>query len=479
MSDRIPPNDLEAEMAVLGAMLIERDMCELVTPILEPRDFYAYVHQEVYAAIRHLYERREPIDKITLATFLRSRNSKRRTPEARKETLLDDVGGLPYLTSLLNQTPTAASAEYYAGIVAEKAALRRLIKAGSDIVARAFDGELDVETAIADAQRVLSLATDRATTRAGGRALYDGMMANLALLRGVTKGDVGNRAQVTPFPSLNHAIGPFVPGAMVLWAAPAKMGKTGLMIMQAEFNARYGLNPLFSIEMTDDEIVQRYTAQHARVAVHTQREGNLTPQQLQQIEDAAKRFQGMPFPIYDRRSVRSLSDIRRELRHLAKQGPIGSFTLDGLHRLSDLQQKTGERTTMDERFDRVYQGLLDINSDFQCTCHVTVHINRTGAQKEFPTMNDLRGGGNPEGSAHAVILPHRPFPVGSPQQQIEAHMIVGAIREGQPDHIRGFEFIGARALWLDPLHRGRAWFDALSLEPEPEPEPVEYFGYSA
>src|SRR6202162_4797927 len=133
--DRIPPNNLEAEMAVIGSVMVDREMMAIVSEVVQPNDFYAHVHESIYAALLQLYERGEPLDKVTLAEELRRRN------------MLDRVGGVAYLSSLMETVPTAASAEYYAKIVREKSTLRSLIHAGTVITQAGDASEEDVDGA--------------------------------------------------------------------------------------------------------------------------------------------------------------------------------------------------------------------------------------------------------------------------------------------------------------------------------------------
>ncbi|HMD03513.1 MAG TPA: DnaB-like helicase N-terminal domain-containing protein, partial [Candidatus Baltobacteraceae bacterium] len=142
-ADRIPPNNLEAEMAVLGSILVDREMMATVAEILAPQDFYAHVHDTIFGVLLQLYERGEPLDKITVSEELRRRS------------LLDKVGGVPYLSALMDTVPTAASAEYYAKIVREKAALRGLIHAGTQITRIGFEKEEDVDAALDRSEQIV------------------------------------------------------------------------------------------------------------------------------------------------------------------------------------------------------------------------------------------------------------------------------------------------------------------------------------
>jgi hypothetical protein len=141
--DRIPPNNLSAEMAVLGSILVDREMMATVSELVKPADFYALVHEVIYSALIALYDRGEPLDKITVAEDLR-RNGQ-----------LEKIGGVPYLTLLMDTVPTAASAEYYAKIVREKSTLRGLIHAGTRVTQLGFEGEEDVDGALDQSEQIV------------------------------------------------------------------------------------------------------------------------------------------------------------------------------------------------------------------------------------------------------------------------------------------------------------------------------------
>ena len=140
--DRIPPSNLEAEMALLGSILVDKEMMAAVSEIVQPSDFYASLHESIFLALFALYERGEPLDKVSLAEELRNRG------------MLDKIGGMAYLNSLMDTVPTAASAEYYARIVREKSSLRGLIHAGTRITQFGYDGEGDESAALARAEEV-------------------------------------------------------------------------------------------------------------------------------------------------------------------------------------------------------------------------------------------------------------------------------------------------------------------------------------
>src|SRR6185437_10242496 len=141
--DRIPPQNLEAEMALLGSILVDREIMGIVSEIVRPEDFYAHVHESIFSVLQHLYDRGEPLDKITVAEELKRRSE------------LENTGGLSYLSSLMDTVQTAASAAYYAKIVREKSVLRGLIHAGTRISQLGYESEEDVDGALDQSEQLV------------------------------------------------------------------------------------------------------------------------------------------------------------------------------------------------------------------------------------------------------------------------------------------------------------------------------------
>ena len=150
LAQRLPPQNLEAETSVLGAVLLENEALNRVLEILKEDDFYRDAHRRIFSAILHLYEHSEPVDLITLSEVLKTRGE------------LDDVGGVEYLNSLVNGVPTAANISYYAKIIKEKAILRKLINRATEIVSQSYSNSGDVDEFIDQAERtIFEISEDR------------------------------------------------------------------------------------------------------------------------------------------------------------------------------------------------------------------------------------------------------------------------------------------------------------------------------
>jgi replicative DNA helicase len=436
-ADRVPPHSLEAEMAVLGSALVDREALETVIEILKPSDFYAHVHEIVFEVIADLERQEMPVDKITLAEALRHRKK------------LEHVGGLPYLSKLMDTSPTAASARYYAEIVREKAALRRLIHAGHRITEVAFDGEADTEAAIAQAETAFSQAVDAGATRVGGVSLFEALTDNYAILLDRSLGIAADESIRTAWPTLDKKIGPLAPGEMAIWIASAGSGKSALILQLADFIARhYGDVMVASLEMSTRAVAMRYGAMYGRVSARRQREGDLSETELSNLSRAATIQRDRPMRIYDLQTVARLSDLRRELRLLSRHKRVRALIIDGINFLGDVDAAKGDRSSKNDRLDFVYRSLLRFAKEFGVVVHAVQHVNRDGMSGP-PNLKDIRDGGNPEGHAHAIIAPYRPNMVGTADERRQGQFIVLKAREGDAGVVADMEFVGYRSMWLE------------------------------
>ncbi len=435
IADRIPPHNLEAEMAVLGSVLVERASLGHAASIVEPRDFYAAVHELIFATMLDLARAEKPIDKVTLAEELRRRGN------------LEHVGGLPYLTSLLETVPTAASTQYYSAIVREKAQLRGLIHAGGEIARLGFESESDVEHAVASASTALRAATERSASANGGMPLSTALESRYAALADLVHGVARDTSQKTPWAGVNALVGGLHPGELIVWPSAPKMGKTGAVFTLADYiAAKYGRVALFALEMGIDATAMRLLALYSGVSARAQRAGELTDRDLECISDARATLAQRPISLFDL-SCSRLADMRRELQSLSRKAPIAAVVVDHVNFLSDVDGARGDRTTKHERLDRVYRELLRIAKEFNCVMHAVQHVSREGMRGR-PSLADIRDGGNPEGHAHAVIFPFRANPMGTTRERSEGEFIVAAAREGDAGSVP-MRFVGYRGMWLD------------------------------
>src|SRR5579872_1449207 len=280
--DRIPPQNLEAEMALLGSILVDREMMATVAEIIEPSDFYAAMHETIYTALLALYERGEPLDKITLSEELKRRGQ------------LEKIGGLAYLTSLMDTVPTAASAEYYANIVREKSSLRGLIHAGTQITRIGYEGEEDVEGSLDRSEQIVY--------EVGRRQMHGKFTPVSQMLKPVFDNldqlfsQRGDRTGITSgFRDIDEHTAGFQPGNLIILAARPGMGKTSLALTMAAEAARVDGKPVafFSLEMTNEELVQRMLASAARLDSQKLKRGNIHDNEWTMLSEAMSQLSNM------------------------------------------------------------------------------------------------------------------------------------------------------------------------------------------
>ena len=393
--DRIPPNNLEAEMAVIGSILVDREMMAAVSEIVSPTDFYAHVHETVFLALIQLYERGEPLDKITVAEELRGRG------------LLDRVGGLPYLTSLMDTVPTAASAEYYAQIVREKSALRGLIHAGTQITQIGFESEEDVEGAIDRSEQVVY--------EVGRRQMHGDFAPIRKLLKGTFEQidrlyhSRGDRTGLTSgFRDIDEYTSGFQPGNFVILAARPAMGKTSMALTMAAAAAKEEQKPIavFSLEMTNEELVTRLLCGEARINSLNLRRGNIKDSEWEKISSGMSALSEMPIYIDDSGTV-TVTEIRSRCRRLQSGDGLAAVFIDYLQLVRP--SSTSRSQNRNDELSEICRTLKATAKDLQIPIIALAQLNRgvESRNDKRPMLSDLRDSGAIEQEADMVTFLYR------------------------------------------------------------------------
>lgn len=392
--NRVPPHNLEAERALLGALLLSRDAVAAVAEVIPGPDvFYRPAHAHIYEAITVLTARGEVADPITVADELRRRD------------LLELVGGTAALVDLQADAPGTANASHYARIVKDHSLLRRLIGAAGSITDRAYGLPEDVRKAVDEAE---SLVFDIA------RHEGEGSTALLTDLLGATMDrieelhDRGSEITGTPtgFPDLDEITSGLQPGALVVLGARPAMGKTALALGVATNAAMKG-SPvlLFSLEMSKLELVQRILCSEARVDSKKIRNGRLNDADWSGIASAMGRLGDAPIWIDDNPNV-SIMEIRSKARRLRSEaGELGLVVVDYI------QLMTG-RTSAESRqveVAEISRGLKLLARELECPVVALAQLNRGLEQRadKRPMLSDLRESGSLEQDADIVMFLYR------------------------------------------------------------------------
>ena len=394
--DRIPPQNLEAEMALLGSILVDREMMATVAELIEPADFYAAMHETIYTALLALYERGEPLDKITLSEELKRRGQ------------LEKIGGLAYLTSLMDTVPTAASAEYYGSIVREKSLLRGLIHAGTRVTRIGYEGENDVESAIDTSEQIVY--------EVGRRQQHGKFTPVSQMLKPVFDNldklfsQHGDRTGITSgFRDLDEHTAGFQPGNLIILAARPGMGKTSLALTMAAEAARIDHKPVavFSLEMTNEELVQRLLASAARLDSQKLKRGNIHDSEWTVLSEAMSQLSTLPIYLDDSGAV-TVTEIRSRCRRLkASSNGLGVIFIDYLQLVRPGQLSKG--ATRNEEISEICRMLKQTAKDLEVPIIAAAQLNRAveARQDKRPMLSDLRDSGAIEQEADIVAFLYR------------------------------------------------------------------------
>jgi replicative DNA helicase len=366
--------------------------------------------------------------------------------------LLDKVGGIAYLSSLMDTVQTAASAGYYAKIIREKAQLRRLIHAGTEIAGLGFEGESDPNAALEDAETRLAAVTDAGVAKASSEWMQRGIVRIMQTIGA----ELDAKLQPTPFPKLNLLLGGgFTPSTVNAWVAAPKMGKSALIAEIAMHVAEtQGPVAFFALELGERPTEKRMLSLRSGISQFDMRDPNLSDDKRNILADAAQEIYDLPIKFFGGVPQLSVADIRREARKMKREaGDLKAIVIDHINFTKDATS-FGSKMSKHERLDEAYMKLIAVAKELEVVVHIVQHTNRQGMQGP-PTLSTIRDGGNIEGHAHTVLFPYRPDYINEPTI---GELIVAANREGEHGIIP-MNYLGACYTWLQ-ADQAAPWFRA-------------------
>lgn len=389
--ERVPPQNLEAEQAVLGSMLLERDAIAKVVELIQPGDFYRDAHRKIYVAVAELFEKGEPVDLISLTDRLRDRGE------------LDDVGGAAYLGMLLNTVPTAANVEFYARIVMQKALLRGLISAGTTIAQLGYNAEGDVEILIDQAEKLVFAIGQRRMTQEFV-PIRSVLMETFEKLDQRGKGDVTGIP--TGFTDLDLLTAGLQPSDLVIVAGRPSMGKTTFGLNIAQHAAIHHKTPvaIFSLETSKEQLVQRILCAEAGVDNSRLRTGFLTDDDWRRISRAVGVLSEAKIFVDDSANITPI-EMRAKARKLMAEHGLGLIIIDYIQ-LIQSYRRTENRTQEISEIARSLKGLAkELNIPVIITSQLSRAVEMTGTRR--PMLSHLRESGELEQVADLVVFLYR------------------------------------------------------------------------
>jgi len=393
---RIPPQNLDAEKSLLGAVMVKDDIMANIVVIITADDFYDDRHKAIFMSMLTLYERTKPIDLLTLTAELKSKKH------------LDKAGGPTYLSELTNYVRTAAHSEAYAELISKAAIRRRLINAATDIIEQAYGDEGEVPEIVGNAEKELFSVTDR-NVKNDLISLDDILSDTFDRLEELQKSGGSIRGLKTGFHDLDHKTAGFQKSDLVVIGARPAMGKTtlaqNLAYNVATINKKAVL--FFSLEMNRAQIVDRMLADVSGVNSWKIRTGNLNTEDFEKISEAMSEMSEAPIFIDDSSGVNIL-EMRTKARRAAHDHDIGMIIVDYLQIMSGsvASQKQGRVQEVSE----ISRGLKMIARELDIPVIALAQLSRsvTGREDPRPVLSDLRESGSIEQDADLVVFIHRP-----------------------------------------------------------------------
>ncbi len=415
--DRLPPQDLNAEVAVLGAMLQESNAASKAFELLEDWCFYKSGHQHVYQAMAALFEHNEPLDVLTVGAELQRRSQ------------LDAVGGNYYLTELVARVPSAANIEYHARIVLEKAILRRLIGVATEIANEAFEEQDRVDDILDKAeQRIFSLSERR--LRRGFEFINPILHKTFDTIESYHQRRGAVTGVPTGFTELDEMTSGLQKSDLIIVAGRPSMGKTAFCLNMAR-NAAVDHNigvGVFSLEMANYQLALRLLCSEARVNSHAVRTGRLPREQFSKLALAVGKLAEAPIYIDDTPAL-TVMEIRAKARRLVAEKKVGLFIVDYL------QLVRGPRNVESRQIEisMISQSLKALAKELDVPVIALSQLSRAVEQRggdRRPILSDLRESGAIEQDADVVMFIYRPEVYDRVEFEGISEVIIGKQRNG-------------------------------------------------
>jgi replicative DNA helicase len=391
---KVPPQNLDAEMSLLGAVLIDEETLADVSEHVTAKDFYDKRHGIIYGAMMRLYERHRPVDLLTL------------TDELKKKDELDTIGGAAYLTELTNYVPTAAHAEAYAEMVALKAVRRRLIKASADISELGYDEDTNIQELLEKAEAELfsvsdqSLKQDLVSLESILTESFDRMEElhrNKGALRGVRTG----------WRDLDNMTAGLQRSDLIILAARPAMGKSTLVTNLAYNIATVAKQSVlfFSLEMSKEQLVDRMLADASGVDAWNIRTGNLSDDDFAKLSEAMGEMSEAPIYLDDTPGL-SVLEMRTKARRAAHESPLGLIIVDYLQLMQSSGRSDGNRV---QEVSEISRGLKLIARELNVPVIALSQLSRSVESRspQIPQLADLRESGSIEQDADIVMFIYR------------------------------------------------------------------------
>jgi len=389
---RVPPSNIEAEQSVLGALLIDKDAVVEVAEFLRPEHFYQEKHGKIFEAILFLYETREPVDVVTVGDKLKKNKDFKK------------VGGASYLADLVNRVPTSAHVEKYGKIVKDSATKRELISQASKLVEDSFDEGQELDSILDKAERAIFGLSQQHLAR-NFIAIKDALAESFDRLDELHKTAGGIRGVATGFNDLDNVLAGFQRSNLIILAARPGMGKTSLALNMAQYASVEQKIPVgfFSLEMSQEELVDRLLVSQADIDAWKLKTGRLNEKDFASLSDAMGELAEAPLYIDDTPGM-SIMEMRTKARRLQAEHGVELLVVDYLQlaHSRNLENRVQE-------ISEVSMGLKNLARELRVPVLALSQLSRAVEHRGIkkPQLADLRESGGIEQDADVVMFLYR------------------------------------------------------------------------
>lgn len=394
--DKLPPQNLEAERACIGSMLLDREAIEVSIDILKPEDFYSIQHRVIYEAILDLYNKSIPVDIVTITDYLKSNK------------LLEKAGGVSYVSSILDEVPTSANIEYYARIVEQKSLLRKLIRAASDVISMAYDTEKEAYEIVDEAEKLIFDVTERRVAKTYflmNEVIKDSILAIEKLYH--------RNEQYTGIPSgfkdFDDLTSGFQKSEYIIIAARPSVGKTAFALNIAQnIGIRQKRNvAIFSLEMSKEALVQRMLCSEARIDSQKLRKGFLSSEDWAPLTTAAGKLAEANIFIDETPAISDMQ-LRAKARRIQARHGLDIIIIDYLQLMSTTKRRNEGRTQEISEISRSLKALArELNIPVIALSQLSRAVESRARTDKRPILSDLRESGAIEQDADVVAFLYR------------------------------------------------------------------------
>jgi len=417
LAQRLPPQSLEAEVSVLGGILLENEALSRVLEVVHEGDFYREAHRKIFSAILELFERSEPADLITLSEALKKRAA------------FEEVGGIEYLNSLVNSVPTAANISYYAKIIKEKSILRKLINRATEIISQGYGDAGNVDDFLDRAEHaIFEISEDR--VRPSFYPIKDIIKSSFKTIEKLYEKRQLITGVPTGFTRLDELTSGLQPSDLIIVAGRPSMGKTAFALNIAQHAAIEAQVPaaIFSLEMAKEQLALRMLCSEAKVDAHRLRGGFLSESDWPKLTRAAGTLSEAPLFIDDTAGLTAL-EMRAKSRRLRAERNLGLVIVDYLQ----LMRGRADSDTREQEISDISRSLKALAKELNVPVVAMSQLNRRVEERgdKHPQLSDLRESGAIEQDADVIIFLYRDEVYNkSEDKKGKAEIIIGKQRNG-------------------------------------------------